>query len=83
MSPGPRLEVVLVVGHGAAPVPVVPDAGGAEGGAGTPRHTQRGGGAGTELSQARLELPLVITRPPPDTTTRSEDREREESGDLP
>ena len=74
MCPGPGLEVVLIVGHGAPPGPVVPDAGGAQGGAGAARHAQGGGGPGTELSQARLELSLVITRPPPDTTQNSEGR---------
>ena len=68
MGPGPRLEVVLVVGHGAAPVPAVPDAGRPEGGAGAARHAEGGGGPGAELSQARLELSLVIARPPPETT---------------
>ena len=72
VCPWSWLEVLLVVGHGAPPGPVVPDAGGAQGGAGAARHTQGGGGPGAELSQARLEVSLVVTRPPPDTTQQSQ-----------
>ena len=59
------LPVLLVVGHGAPPCPVVSDAGAAhQAPAPRPRHPQRGGGPAAVALEPPSQLLLVSSAPP-------------------
>ena len=59
------LPVLLVVGHGAPPRPVVSDAGAAhQAPAPRPRHPQRGGGPSAVALEPPSQLVLVSSAPP-------------------